>query len=89
MNAHRFFFCKAVASVADTRWRYCVMQGRPAMMPDFQKDFEAGRALLTMNGLPVFEVSLPCPGPATKGLLPGSVGLVAQACSACKRVSRF
>ena len=28
-------------------------------MPDFKKDFEAGRALLTMNGLPVFEVRLP------------------------------
>ena len=27
-------------------------------MPDFQKDYEAGRALLTMNGLPVFEAPL-------------------------------
>ena len=33
-------------------------QGRPAMMPDFQKDYEAGRALLTSNGLPVFEAPL-------------------------------
>ena len=27
------------------------------MMPNWDKDFEAGRTLLTMNGLPVFEVS--------------------------------
>jgi agmatine deiminase len=35
-----------------------VAQGRPAMMPDFSKDYEAGRALLASNGLPVFEAPL-------------------------------
>ena len=34
------------------------MQGRPAMMPDFQKDYEAGRRLLSDNGLPVFEAPI-------------------------------
>ena len=28
------------------------------MMPNFDKDFEAGRALLTSNGLPVFEAPI-------------------------------
>ena len=33
-------------------------QGRPAMMPDFQKDYDAGRRLLSDNGLPVFEAPI-------------------------------
>ncbi len=37
---------------------YRCMQGRPAMMPDFQKDYEAGRRLLSDNGLPVFEAPI-------------------------------
>ena len=28
------------------------------MMPDFQKDYEAGRRLLSANGLPVFEAPI-------------------------------
>jgi agmatine deiminase len=28
------------------------------MMPDWQKDYEAGRAVLEANGLPVFECPL-------------------------------
>ncbi len=50
--------------VAGVHWDYdCygapgkIAAGRPAMMPNWDKDFEAGRTLLTMNGLPVFEVS--------------------------------
>ena len=35
-----------------------LLQGRPAMMPDFQKDYEAGRRLLSDNGLPVFEAPI-------------------------------
>ena len=34
------------------------VQGRPAMMPNFDKDFEAGRRLLSDNGLPVFEAPI-------------------------------
>ena len=34
------------------------VQGRPAMMPNFAKDFEAGRRLLSDNGLPVFEAPI-------------------------------
>ena len=33
-------------------------QGRPAMMPNFDKDYEAGRRLLSDNGLPVFEAPI-------------------------------
>lgn len=51
--------------VAGVHWDYdCygapgkIAQGRPAMMPNWDKDFEAGRTLLTMNGLPVFEAPL-------------------------------
>ena len=51
--------------VAGVHWDYdCygapgkISQGRPAMMPNWDKDFEAGRTLLTMNGLPVFEAPL-------------------------------
>ncbi len=51
--------------VAGVHWDYdCygapgkIAAGRPAMMPNWDKDFEAGRALLTSNGLPVFEVRL-------------------------------
>jgi agmatine deiminase len=29
--------------------------GRPAMMPEWQKDYDAGRKLLEINNLPVFE----------------------------------
>ncbi len=36
----------------------CTVQGRPAMMPDWDKDFNAGRTLLTMNNLPVFEAPI-------------------------------
>ena len=35
-----------------------VLQGRPAMMPNWDKDYNAGRTLLTMNGLPVFEAPI-------------------------------
>ncbi len=35
-----------------------IAQGRPAMMPNWDKDVAAGRALLTTNGLPVFEAPL-------------------------------
>ncbi len=34
------------------------LQGRPAMMPNFDKDYEAGRLLLSDNGLPVFEAPI-------------------------------
>ena len=34
------------------------VQGRPAMMPNWDKDYNAGRTLLTMNGLPVFEAPI-------------------------------
>ncbi|CAL8460755.1 g286 [Coccomyxa elongata] len=51
--------------VAGVHWDYdCygapgkIAAGRPAMMPNWDKDFEAGRALLTSNGLPVFEAPL-------------------------------
>lgn len=35
-----------------------IAQGRPAMMPNWEKDFEAGRAILQVNDLPVFECPL-------------------------------
>ena len=35
-----------------------IAQGRPAMMPDWEKDYEAGRAILKVNDLPVFECPL-------------------------------
>ena len=51
--------------VAGVHWDYdCygapgkIAQGRPAMMPNWDKDVAAGRALLTTNGLPVFEAPL-------------------------------
>jgi agmatine deiminase len=35
-----------------------IAEGRPAMMPDWQKDYEAGRAILQHYDLPVFECPL-------------------------------
>ncbi len=51
--------------VAGVHWDYdChgapnkIAQGRPAMMPNWDKNVAAGRALLTTNGLPVFKAPL-------------------------------
>ena len=53
------------AQVAGVHWDYdCygapgkLRLGRPAMMPQWQKDHEAGRALLQHYGLEVFECPL-------------------------------
>ncbi len=35
-----------------------LQMGRPPFMPDWQKDYDAGRKVLEINGLPVFEAPL-------------------------------
>ena len=50
----------AAISLIDAAFEAAIatVQGRPAMMPNFDKDFEAGRRLLSDNGLPVFEAPI-------------------------------